>query len=129
MAVTFDQGGQELRVWGLVYDGTIGRAVWSPGGDRLALQARPPTGIEVVLLIDLAARREIRIGGIEDGFQASEPTWAPDGRRLALVTRPVRNPRRADGLAQLRSYTPDGSLIAVIATGAIAGPDWNPAEP
>ena len=128
MAVTFDERGQELKVWAPVYAGQIGRAVWAPRGDLLAIESRPATGLDIVLLVEVATGREARIGGAERDFQASSPTWAPDGRRLGLIGRALPDPRRPEPPRELRIYNADGAQTGVVATGKVAGPDWNPAR-
>ena len=129
LAITFDERGQDVRVWTLAYEGGVGRGRWSPRGDRLAVEVRPATGVGVVTLVDLASRRETRIGGPEDGFQADGPTWAPDGRRLALVARALPDPRRPEPPRELRTYEADGTRIGSAASGALADPDWHPRRP
>ena len=129
MALTFDERGRDLRVWTPAYEGGVGRASWSPRGDRLAVEVRPPTGVDVVTLVEPASGRETRIGGPPEGFQADSPTWAPDGRRLALVERALTDPRRPEPPRELRTYGADGARLGTAATGALASPDWNPARP
>ena len=129
MAVTFDQRGGDRGIWTPAYGGEIGQAVWSPRGERLAIEMRPATAIDTVILVDLTSGRETRLGGAEQGFQARSPTWAPDGRRLALVSRELPDPRRPEPPRQLRTYAVDGTQQAVAATGPLATPDWNPARP
>ncbi len=129
MAVTFDDAGGNLRVWAPAYQGAIGRAAWSPRGDRLAIDARLVTGLEVVTIVDLPTGRETRLGGAEQGFQASGPSWAPDGRRLALVSRALPDPREPEPPRELRVYGADGVPLGVAARGAIGSVDWNPARP
>lgn len=126
MAVTFDAGGEGVRVWAPTYEGEVGRVVWSADSARLAVEIRPATGVDGVLLVDLASGGETRVGDAQQGFQAASPAWSPDGHRLALVTRglPGGAPERP---RELRIYTSDGTELAVAASGAIASLTWNPA--
>ena len=128
LAWTFDVRGENLRPWAVAYEGGVGRARWSPDGTRLAVESRPATGVAVVVLVELASRRETVIGGPVVGFQASGPTWAPDASRLALV---------AAGLPARRGERQQSALRLVAADGADQGellsepdlhdPDWGQA--
>lgn len=129
MVVTCDERGQDVRVWVPTYEGGVGQARWSPRGDRLAVEVRPATGVDVVSLVEIGSGREGRIGGIQEGLQAGSPTWSSDGRRLALVTRVPPSGRRAELPQDVRTYTPEGAPLAIVTTGPITGPEWSPAGP
>ena len=125
LVFTFDERGQNLRPWALAFEGVVGRARWSPDGTRLAVESRPATGLDVVIVAELANRREITIGGPIVGFQASSPTWSPDGRRLGLI---VANPPAQRGEPRetaLRLFSPDGTALGdLIAEPGLRDPDW-----
>ena len=112
MALTLTERGQVLRVWALAFDGGVGRACWSPDGNRLAVESRPTTSVAVVTIVELASGRETMIGGPEIGFQAAAPAWSPDGQRLAAITWNL--PGREDPAAStaLRLYTSGGTEAA-----------------
>jgi Tol biopolymer transport system component len=125
LALTFDERGQGLRPWALVYEGGIGRAHWSPDGTRLAVESRPATGVGVVIVADLTSQRETPIGGPTIGFQASGPTWAPDGRHLALIAAslPARHGELRDTV--LRLFGPDGLAQGdLLAEPGLRDPAW-----
>ena len=125
MALTFDERGQGLRPWALAYEGGLGRAHWSPDGMRLAIESRPATGVGVVIVAEIASRRETPIGGPTVGFQASGPTWAPDGRRLALIAAslPARHNEPRETALQL--FGPDGTAQGdLLAEPGLRDPDW-----
>ena len=130
MAVTFDDQGHDLRPWALAFEGTVDRARWAPRGGRLAIESRPATGVDVVLIVDPQTGAERQIGGIEAGFSAGEIAWAPDGSRVALVAGPPAGRDGPEGPAtELRLYLADGSPIRTVASGRIAGPEWSSAGP
>ena len=125
LAVTLDVQGRVLGAWALAFEGGVGRARWSPDGGRLAVESRPATGVDVVVLVDLSSRRETRIGGPEAGFQASAPTWAPDGRRLALIAASPPARRGEPRQTSLRLFGPAGAELATLLTEPDLGdPDW-----
>jgi Tol biopolymer transport system component len=125
MAVTFDPQGRISGAWALAYEGGIGRARWSPDAARLAVESQPATGVDVVVIVDLGSRREVRIGGPTAGFQASAPTWAPDGRRVALIASSVPARRGDPRETSLRLFGTDGREIGRLTTEAdLRGPDW-----
>jgi Tol biopolymer transport system component len=122
---TFDVRGQNLRPWAAAYEGSVGRARWSPDGARIAVETRPATGVTVVVLVDLASRRETVIGGPEAGFQASGPAWSPDARRLALVAASLPARHNEPGRATLRLLTADGTDQGELLTEPdLRDPDW-----
>lgn len=122
---TFDVRGQNVRPWAPAYEGSVGRARWSPDGTRLAVELRPATGVAVVTLIDLASRRETVIGGPEAGFQVSGPAWAPDGQRLAVVAAGLPARRGSPRRATLQLFGVDGADQGELLTEpALRDPDW-----
>lgn len=125
MALTFDERGQGLRPWALAYEGGVGRARWSPDATRLAVESRPATGLDVVVVAELTTRRETPIGGPNVGFQASGPTWSPDGRRLAVIVASPPARRGEPRETALRLFgadgTPQGDLVA---EPGLRDPDW-----
>lgn len=125
LALTIDLQGRVQGAWALAYEGGVGRAVWSPDATRLAVESRPATGVDVVVLVDLASRREIRIGGPQAGFQASAPTWSPDGRRLALIAASLPARHDAPRETSLRLYGPDGAELGTLLTEPdLRTPNW-----
>ena len=124
LAVTFDEGGQDVKVHALAYEGGVGRAVWSPRRDPLAVEQQPATRVDVVLLVDLATGGEVRLGGIQAGLQAATPAWAPDGRRLALVASGPADRGGSSSPRDLRVYATDGAALGAVASGPLANPDW-----
>jgi Tol biopolymer transport system component len=125
LAVTFDPQGRVQGVSALAFQGGVGRVRWSPDGSRLAVESRPATGVDVVVIVELASRREVRIGGPEAGFQASAPTWAPDGRRLALIAASLPARRDAPSETSLRLFGSDGAELARLLTEPdLRSPDW-----
>jgi dipeptidyl aminopeptidase/acylaminoacyl peptidase len=119
LAMLFDAQGRVLRPYALAFEGDIGRARWSPDGSRLAIESRPATGVDVVVIADLASGRETVIGGPVAGFQASAPTWAPDGRRVALLRSSLPGGPGQPHEMSLRLYAPDGAELGVL----LAEPD------
>jgi Tol biopolymer transport system component len=127
MALTFAERGpdRDIRPWALAYEGGVGRGRWSPDGQRLAVESRPATGVDVVVLIDLAARRESAVGGPRAGFQASAPTWAADGQSLALVTVGLPSRRGEPREMALRVFSADGTARETLLTApSLSTPDW-----
>ena len=126
LAVTFAEQGQDLQLWALAYEGGVGRARWAPRGDVLAVESRPATGVDVVLVVDLASGVERRIGGIQDGFSARDVAWAPNGGRLALVAGPpTEQPGPDRAPTELRLHLADGSPVRSVASGPLDDPDWS----
>jgi dipeptidyl aminopeptidase/acylaminoacyl peptidase len=122
---TFDVRGQGLRPWVPAFEGGVGRARWSPDGQRLAVESKPATGVDVVVVVDLASRSETRIGGPAAGFQASGPTWAPDGRRLAMIAASLPARRGEPRVTALGMFGPDGAdLGALLNEPDLRDPDW-----
>lgn len=109
LAWTFDVRGQGLRPWAVAYEGGVGQARWSPDGGRLAVESRPATGVAVVVLADLASRRETVLGGPMAGYQAFGPAWAPDASRLALVAASLPARRGEPHQTALRLFSADGA--------------------
>jgi Tol biopolymer transport system component len=125
MALTFDERGQGLRPWALAYEGGVGWARWSPDGARLAVESRPATGLDVVIVAELSSRRETPIGGPTVGFQASGPIWSPDGRRLAVIAANPPARRGEPRETALRLFGADGIAIGdLIAEPGLRDPDW-----
>jgi len=123
--MVFDAQGRVQRPYALAFEGGVGRARWSPDGTRLAVESRPATGIDVVVLVDLASGREMTIGGPSAGFQASAPAWAPDGRRLALVRSSLPSGPGQPRQTSLRLYAPDGAELGTLLTEpALRDPAW-----
>lgn len=126
-----DAGGRSVRPWAVAFDGGVGRAAWSPGGQHLAVESRPATGVDVVVLVDLAGGGETVVGGPRAGFQARAPAWAPDGRRLALIVdgRPARTGTPSPSSLQVFGVdgSPGATLLAASAGGVLDGPDWGSA--
>jgi Tol biopolymer transport system component len=125
LALMCDPRGRVLGAWALAYEGGVGRARWSPDAARLAVESRPATGVDVVVIVDLSSRRESRIGGPTAGFQASNPTWAPDGRRLALVASSLPARRGDPRETSLRLFGNDGAELGRLLTEPdLRDPDW-----
>lgn len=125
LAWTFDERGQGLRPWTPAFEGGIGRARWSPDGTRLAIESRPATGVDVVVIVELATGREVRIGGPQAGFQAASPTWAPDARRLAVIASTLPARRGEPQTTALRLFGQDGSdLGELLSEPGLRDPDW-----
>lgn len=125
LVLTFDERGQGLRPWALAFEGGVGRARWSPDGTRLAVESRPATGVDVVVVVGLSSRRETPIGGPTVGFQVSGPAWSPDGRRLAMIA--ASPPARRDEPREtaLRLFGPDGTALGdLVAEPGLRDPDW-----
>ena len=130
LVATFDEQGQDLRLWALAYEGGVGQPHWSPRGDLLAVETQPATGVPVVVIVDLYRTAERRIGGLQAGFAARAPTWAPDGGRLAVVARPpAEQPGSDRDPSELRLYTADGSLVRTVTSGDVEAPAWSGAAP
>ena len=125
MALTFDERGQGLRPWALAYEGGVGIARWSPDGSRLAIESQPATGVDVVVVVDLANQHEVPIGGPSVGFKAFGPTWAPDGRRLAVVVGKPPGRRDDPPESALRLFDLAGAALSdLIAEPGLEQPDW-----
>jgi Tol biopolymer transport system component len=125
MVLTFDDRGQGLRPWALAFEGGVGRARWSPNGTRLAVESRPATGVDVVVVAEITSRREAPIGGPTVGFRAFGPTWAPDGRRLALIAGSLPARRGEPRETALRLFEADGTALGdLFAEPGLRDPDW-----
>jgi Tol biopolymer transport system component len=125
IAWTFDVRGQSLSPWAAAYEGGVGRARWSPDGQRLAVESLPVTGVAVLVLVDLASRRETAIGGPDVGFQASGPAWAADGSKLALIAASLPARRGEPRRTTLRLAGTDGTDQGELVTEPdLHDPDW-----
>jgi Tol biopolymer transport system component len=125
LVLTFDDWGQGPRPWALAFEGGVGRARWSPDGTRLAVESRPATGVDVVIVAEITSRRETSIGGPTVGFQAFGPTWAPDGRRLALIAGSLPARRGEPRETALRLFEADGAALGdLFAEPGLRDPDW-----
>jgi Tol biopolymer transport system component len=125
LAWTFDVRGQSLRPWAMAYEGSVGRAKWSPDAARLAVESRPATGVAVVVLVEPGNRRETVIGGPTAGFQATSPTWAPDGQHVALIASDVPARRGEPHRTTLRVIGVDVADHGELATEPdLRDPDW-----
>jgi len=127
MALTFAERapGRDLRPWALAYEGGVGQARWSPDGQRLAVESRPATGVDVVVLVELAARRETAVGGPSAGHQASAPTWAADGQRLAVIAAKLPARRGEPREMALRLFAADGTAGETLLTAPrLSSPAW-----
>ena len=109
----------------LNYEGEIGRSVYAPSGNRLALESRPASGYAQVVVVDTASGRRDDIGSEKLNFSALEPTWAPDGARLAAIT-VNGTPSAASGPKELLIFGPGGAVLSRAAAGNLRQPAWSP---
>lgn len=125
MALMFDRRGQGIRPWALAYEGGVGRACWAPDGARLAVESQPATGVEVVVLAELASGRETRLGGPNAGYAALAPAWAPDASRLAVVAASLPGQEEKPRSAAVRVLGPDGANLGQLLDGpGLRALDW-----
>jgi Tol biopolymer transport system component len=125
MALTVNEGGGELKVWLLNYEGGLGRTIFAPRGSLLAVESDPATGYRHVILVETASGRRVDLGSERLDVSVSEPEWAPDGLRLAAT---VFSGAGSSGGREQEIVIFDvlGSPVARVAAGEVSQPDWNP---
>jgi Tol biopolymer transport system component len=78
--------------------------VWSPTGEELAFQTRPPLKLPWIYLVQADGRGKRRLA------QGQNPAWSPDGQRLAFIRDGRLMTIRRDGKG-LRSLSPKGDMV------------------
>jgi hypothetical protein len=124
LALTIDDQGRNPRIHVLNYEGGVGKVLFAPTGQRLAVESRPASGFGHLLVVDPAAGSKVDIGSERLGFSAFDPTWAPNGAALAALV--VPGGLDARGSRELVVFGVDGAPRSRAAAGDIQQPAWSP---
>ena len=120
LIVTASVKGENPAMRDFSYEGGYRRVYWSPDSSKLAYEVLPASGIDQVVLLDLASKQQTVFGTPTTGESADRPTWAPDSKRIAFIQNTAQGASGVFGTLVVASANEQPKVI----TDAASDPDW-----
>lgn len=115
---TISLGGGTVQVQDIIAESGFGPVVWAPDDGRIAYDVPTPSGLDQVVVLDVATGNRLAFGDIQDETSFKQPSWSPDGASIALVR---LGPGGTSDLVIADTRT---ARVTKLLSGDVSSPSW-----